>query len=89
MELCAAKSVTYRVYDFFLEVLPRKNKLLLMINLDFAECNDPSGRATDATAWAFIINASERGGVLVNFDNPLQIDEAINLIRQGYESAAE
>src|SRR5437868_2602725 len=61
IELCGAKSVTYRVFDFFVEVMPRKRRLLLLLNLDFENCDDPSGIASDATEWAFITNASEDG----------------------------
>ena len=43
VELCGPKSITFRVYDFFVEVIPRKYRLLLLLNLDFADCNDPSG----------------------------------------------
>jgi predicted transport protein len=89
IELCGPKSVTYRVYDFFVEVMPRKRRLLLIVNLDFAECDDPSGIASDATEWAFITNASEEGGTLFTLEAPAHINEAVHVIRQGYQSVAE
>ena len=89
IELCGAKSVTYRVYDFFVEVMPRKRRLLLIVNLDFADCDDPSEIASDATEWAFITNASEEGGTLFTLEAPAHINEAIHVIRQGYQSVAE
>ncbi|MGB7510857.1 MAG: DUF5655 domain-containing protein, partial [Pelodictyon phaeoclathratiforme] len=89
VELCRSKSITYRVYDYFVEVLPRKRYLLLLINLDFDECDDPSGIASDATEWAFITNASEEGGTLFTLETPAHINEAMHVIRQSYQSVAE
>ena len=89
IELCGAKSVTYRVYDFFVEVMPRKRRLLLILNLDFADCDDPSGIASDATEWAFITNASEEGGTLFTLEASARINEAMHVIRQSYQSVAE
>lgn len=89
VELCGPKSVTYRVYDFFLEVLPRKRRLLLILNLDFEEVDDPSGLAEDSTKFAFITHASENGGVLFSLVEPSQIFSAIHVIRQAYEKVAE
>lgn len=88
-ELCAAVSVTYRVHDFFLEVLQRKRRLLLVLNLDYDECEDPSQRAMDATEYAFIPNATEKGGVIFSFDTSGQLEAAMNVIRQAYEKVAE
>jgi predicted transport protein len=81
--------VTYRVYDFFIEVLPRKHRLLLLLNLDFADCKDPSGLASDATDNAWISNASETGGVTFSLREAGEIPAALNLIRQAYENVAE
>jgi len=88
VELCGSKSVTYRVYDFFLEVIPRKRRLSLMLNLDYEECDDPTQRAEDATTWAFILNASEAGGVIYSLEAPAQIAAAMHIIRQAYEKVS-
>jgi predicted transport protein len=89
VELFGSKTVTYRVYDFFIEVLPRKHRLLLLLNLDFADCKDPSGLASDATDNAWISNASETGGVTFSLREAGEIPAALNLIRQAYENVAE
>ncbi len=89
VELFGSKTVTYRVYDFFVEVLPRKHRLLLLLNLDFAECKDPSGIAADATDNAWISNASESGGVVFSLRQETEIPAALNLIRQAYKNVAE
>jgi len=89
IELCGPKSVTYRVFDFFLEVVPRKRRLSLLLNLDFEECDDPTQRAIDASAYAFIPNASESGGVLFGLDDKAQVAAAMHVVRHAYEKVSE
>lgn len=89
VELCTGTSVTYRVYDFFVEVIPRRHRLTLLINLAFEDCNDPSGKASNATEAAFVINATETGSVLYTIKDDADIPGAINIARQAYESIAE
>jgi predicted transport protein len=61
VELPNERTVVYRVFDFFVEVIPRKQRLTLLLNLDFADCDDPTGKSRDATEFAFIIGATESG----------------------------
>jgi predicted transport protein len=89
VELCGPKSVAYRVFDFFVEVIPRKRRLTLILNLDFEECDDPTRRAIDATEYAFITHASESGGVLFSLESTSQITAALHVIRQAYEKVSE
>jgi len=72
-----------------LEVVPRKRRLSLLVNLDFEECDDPTQRAKDTSEYAFIANASESGGVLFNLDNRTQLDAAMHVIRQSYEKVSD
>lgn len=89
VELPNDRSVIYRVFDFVVEIIPRKQRLSLLLNLDFAECEDPSGKARDATEFAFIIGATEAGGVLYNLDSEDDVSAAINVVRQAYERVTE
>ena len=89
VELCGAKTVTYRVYDFLLEIIPRKRRLVLSFNLDYEYCDDPSQRASDATERAFIIHATESGGVLFNLSNSSQFGAAIHIASQAYEKVSD
>lgn len=89
VELPNSRSVIYRVFDFFVEIIPRKQRLSLLLNLDFADCEDPSGRARDATEFAFIIGATETGGVLYNLDSQDDVPAAINVVQQAYERVTE
>lgn len=89
VELCNEKSVTYRTMDYFVELIPRKHRLTLLLSLDFDDCDDPSGRARDATENAFIINSTEEGGVLFLVKNKSQATDALNLVRQAYERVTD
>ena len=89
VELCGAKTVTYRVYDFLLEIIPRKHRLVLSFNLDYKDCDDPSQRATDAMERTFIIHATENGGVLFGLREFSQIGGAIHIARQAYDKVSE
>ncbi len=89
IELCGPKGVTYRVYDFFVEVIPRKRRLSLVLNLDYEECDDPTERAIDATTYAFISAATENGGVLFYVREQSHIAAAMHIIRQAYEKVSE
>lgn len=89
VELCGPKSASYCVYDFFVEVLPRKRHLLLNLNLDFEECDDPTQRAHDTKELAFVTNASRNGGVLFRIESNAHVAPGVNLIRQAYEKVSE
>ncbi len=89
VELCGAKSLVYRVFDHFVEVLPRSRRLLLLVNMDFDEADDPSGIARDASDQAFIANASESGDLLFALADPSQIPAAMYVVRQAYERMTE
>lgn len=89
VELPNDRSVIYRVFDFFVEIIPRKQRLSLLLNLDFADCEDPSGKARDATEFAFIIGATETGGALYNLESQDDMPAAINVVRQAYERVTE
>ena len=89
VELCGARSVVYRVYDYFLEILPRTKYIQLMVNIDFDETDDPSGVARDASDYAFITNASESGDVIFLLKNASQVQAAIHVVLQAYERVTE
>jgi len=89
VELPNDRTVVYRVFDFFVEVIPRKQRLTLLLNLDFADCDDPTGKSRDATESAFIISASEAGGVLYSIDSDADVKGAIFVVKQAYERITE
>jgi predicted transport protein len=79
----------YRVFDFFVEVIPRKQRLDLLLNLELGECDDPTGGAMDSAEYSFIINASQSGGVLFSLKKQENIPGAVHLIRQAYQGVSE
>lgn len=89
VELPNDRTVVYRVFDFFVEVIPRRQKLMLLLNLDFADCNDSTGKSRDATEFAFITGATEAGGVLYSVDSADELAGALAVIRQAYERITE
>ena len=84
IELAEKRSVSYHGPSFFLEVLPRKRHLALLLDLDFNEIEDPSGIAEDATQWSFFFHAQHEGGVTVNVREIDEIPLVLPLIRQAY-----
>ncbi|MCK1433504.1 hypothetical protein [Bradyrhizobium sp. 87] len=89
IELAEAKSISYHAPNFFLEVLPRRYRLSLLLGLDFDELEDPHSIAQDATRWKFLVNASHEGGVLLNVRNASEIEDALPLVRQAHAASED
>ena len=85
IELAEQKSVSYHGPGFFLEILPRKNRITLLLDLDFNEVDDPSNIARDASEYKFLVNAVHEGGVLVSILDANKIKKSLPLIRQAWE----
>jgi predicted transport protein len=88
LELAETKSVSYHAPGFFLEVLPRKHKLLLLLPLDHSEIEDPHGLSEDATEWKFLFYAKHEGGVLLRIKDEQDVEHAMPIIRHAYSLAA-
>ena len=88
-EQCGAKSVVYRVFDHFVEILPRAKYILLLANIDFDEIDDPSGIARDSSDRAFVTNARKSGGVLFSLKKTSQLMAAMQVVQQAYERVTE
>jgi predicted transport protein len=86
-ELAESKSVSYHGPGFFLEVLPRKHRLVLLLPLDFNEIDNSSGLAEDATQWKFFSNAKYEGGVTLRVNTDADIESAVSIVRQAYTMA--
>ena len=85
IELAEQKSVSYHGPGFFLEILPRKNRITLLLDLDFNEVDDPLNIANDTSEYKFLVNAVYEGGVLVSILNADDIEKSLPLIRQAWE----
>jgi predicted transport protein len=89
LELAEPKSVSYHGPHFFLEVLPRRYRIALLLALDFDEIDDPSGLAQDATQWKFLVNARHEGGVLLSVSNLSEIESVFPLVRQAHAGSGQ
>jgi predicted transport protein len=83
-EMIEGQSISYHGPVFFLEVLPRKNKLSLLLPLEYEQITDPSGIAADAAEWKFLIHAQHSGGVLLGVKTPSDIEASMSFIKQSY-----
>lgn len=84
IELAEPQSVSYHGPDFFLEVLPRKDWINLLLALDFNEANDPHGIAEDASQRKFFFYAQYEGGVNIPIWSTAAIERALPIIRQAH-----
>lgn len=82
IEAAENKSVSYHDPEFFLEVIPRKHGLVLVVDLDFNEVEADDGLVEDASDRTFVMHASHQGGVLVHLSNPDQIGRAMAIVSQ-------
>ncbi len=87
VELAESKSVSYHGPGFFLEVLPRKSRLNLLLPLDHSEIVDPHGLASDATEWKFLFYAKYEGGVFLQVRDKDDIEHAMPIVSQAHRMA--
>lgn len=91
IEVPRAKTVSYHAGDgdFFVELLPRKRRVLVLLNLELGECQHRDDRVRDATDYRWVANATNSGGVFYDLTNVDQLDAAMKLVRQAYTLAAQ
>ncbi len=82
LELAESRSVSYHAPGLFLEVLPRKHRLNLLLPMNYSEVADPTGLAEDATEWKFFFHASYEAGVSLRIADTHDIERALPIIRQ-------
>ena len=87
------KSVCYYNSDseFFLELLPRKNNLRLLLDVDISEIEAPAWLAKDGADWKFIPNSTSNHpvGVVIDMSQSSQADSVMRVIRQAYHLASD
>ena len=88
IEIAENRSVSYHHRSkFFLEILPRKGYLALVMPLAFSEVDAPEGLVWDATAWKFIPNANYDVGVIMDLWHKNRIELVMPIIRQAFSVA--
>lgn len=73
--------VAYKAETNFVDVIPQKSRLRLVLNMRFHELNDPKQigkNVTDIGRWG-------NGDVEVDYDDPDQIPYVMSLVRQSFE----
>lgn len=84
IELAEPRSVSYHGPVFFLEVLPRTNRINLLLALDFNEVEDPGGVAKDTSQRKFFVHAQYEGGVNIPIWTAEDIEKALPIVRQAH-----
>ena len=87
-EILDLKNVTYHVYEYFVQIIPRVDRLTLVLNLEFEETEDDTGFCKNAANRSFFINATVRGGVYIQIYSVSDIDMAMTYLRNAYEKAS-
>lgn len=73
--------IAYKAETNFVDVIPQAKRLLLSINMPFAEVNDPSGRCKDVAGMGRWGN----GDVEMSVASLDDVPHALGVIRQAYE----
>lgn len=88
-ELPYQKSIVYRSPEWFVEVLPRKHKLVIRLAPDPEDLSDlcPALEASDD--WSFIANSIVEGGAVYTMRSDADAEVARRLVRRAYEIVEE
>lgn len=89
VELWAPKAVTYRVFDFFVQILPRRGRLIVMLNLEMEDVDKGMEQAFDPTTYAFIPGSTESAGAAFSIREAADIPAALKLMRKAYDRVSE
>ena len=84
IELAEPHSVSYHGPEFFLEVLPRTDRINLLLALGFNEAEDSHGIAEDTSQRKFFVHAQYEGGVNIPIWSVGDIEIALPIIRQAH-----
>ena len=72
--------IAYKTTTNFVDIVPRKSRLLLVLNIGFEEINDPKGLCRDVSNVGHWGN----GDVEVGLSSFSQIDDVMFLVRQAF-----
>lgn len=91
IEVPRAKTVSYHAGDgdFFVELLPRRRRVLVLLNLELGECEFRDERVRDATDYRWVASAANTGGAFYDLTSVSQVEAAMKVVRQAYLLAAQ
>lgn len=71
-----------------MEVLPRSNRVNLLLAIDFNEVANEHAIARDSAERAFFVNAQHEGGVYIPIRSEDDIEKAMPVVRQAHALAS-
>lgn len=77
--------IAYKTITNFVDITPQRSRLLLFLNLEFKEVNDPGGLCRDVTN----VGHHGNGDVEVSFSSLSQLDDVMFLVRQAFNKHNE
>ena len=91
IEVPRLKTASYHAGDgdFFAELLPRRHRVIVLVNLELSECEYRDERVRDATEYKWVANAANAGGTYFDLTELSQVDAAMQVVRQAYVLAAQ
>jgi hypothetical protein len=86
-----ATSVAYHAADgdFFLEILPRTHRLVVLLNIERNECSHQDDDVIDTSDRSFFTNAVYMTPTAYKFRYPTQLEGLMKLARQAHDVAAQ
>jgi uncharacterized protein with ParB-like and HNH nuclease domain/predicted transport protein len=85
IELAESRSVSYFAPNFFMEIIPMKHSLRLLLNAEHNEIDDPTNITQDTSNYTFVVNSARDGGVLATIENKEDIELVIPMILQAVD----
>ena len=82
--MAEGKSISYHDTEFFLEVIPRKRGLSLLVAIDYNEVDGADDTVRDTSNYTFVVNANYQGGVLIILRDQDQLEHAMRIIAQAH-----
>lgn len=82
IEMMEKRSTSYHDPEFFVELIPRANRLGVLIGLDYNEVENPDELVQDSGTYNFVVNSNYPGGVLINATLPEHLERVMKVITQ-------
>lgn len=89
-EITETKSVSYHRARYFLEVVPQRNRLHLLLAPEFDSLISPPAKTQNLRTWTYVAGSRykrDSGSIFSVTDNEDTMDAALELIRQAYDAA--
>lgn len=89
-EIPETKSISYHRARYFLEVVPQRNRLHLLLAPEFDSLVNPPDKTQDLRTWAYVAGSRykrDSGSIYSVTDNEKTMEAGLRLIRQAYDAA--